>query len=64
MPTLVIHGNADPLVPVEAGRDTVSAIPGSRYLEIDKLGHDLSEPAVGEIVAAVTEHIGNVEVSR
>lgn len=64
VPTLVIHGNADPLVPVEAGRDTASAIPGSRYLEVDRLGHDLSEPAIGEMVAAITEHIGNVEVSR
>ena len=64
VPTLVIHGNADPLVPVEAGRDTAAAISGSRYLEIDKLGHDLSEPAIGEIVTAITDHIGNVEVSR
>lgn len=64
VPTLVIHGNADPLVPAEAGRDTASAIPGSRYLEIDKLGHDLSEPAIGAMVAAITDHIGNVEVSR
>ncbi len=64
VPTLAIHGNADPLVPVEAGRDTAAAIPGARYLEIDRLGHDLPEPAVNEIVAAVTAHIHNVEVSR
>ena len=64
MPTLVIHGNADPLVPVEAGRDTAAAIPGAKYVEIDRLGHDLPEPVVGEIVAAVTAHIHDVEVSR
>jgi len=64
VPALVIHGNADPLVPVEAGHDTAGAIPGSTYLEIDKLGHDLPEPVIGEIVNAVTEHIRNVEVSR
>ena len=64
VPTLVIHGNADPLVPVEGGRDTADTIPGARYLEIDKLGHDLSEPAIGEIVEAITSHIRAVDVNR
>lgn len=63
-PTLVIHGNADPLVPVEAGRETAGAIPGAKYVEIDKLGHDLPEPVIGEMLAAITEHIAAVEVSR
>ncbi len=64
VPTLVIHGNADPLVPVEAGRDTTASIPGATYVEIDKLGHDLSEPAIGDIVDAITSHLRAVEVSR
>ena len=64
VPTLVIHGNADPLVPVEAGRETAAVIPGAAYLEVDKLGHDLSEPALGDIVAAITAHIHDVEVTR
>ncbi len=28
-PTVVIHGDADPLVPVEGGRDTAENIPGA-----------------------------------
>ena len=64
VPTLVIHGNADPLVPVEAGRDTAAAIPGAKYVEIDKLGHDLPEPVIGEMVEAITSHLRAVEVSR
>ena len=63
-PTLVIHGNADPLVPVEAGRETATTIPGAKYLEIDKLGHDLPEPVIGEMLTAIIEHIQAVEVSR
>ena len=62
--TLVIHGNADPLVPVEAGRETAAAVPGAKYLEIDKLGHDLPEPVIGEMLAAIIEHLAAVEVSR
>ncbi len=64
VPTLVIHGNADPLVPVEAGRETAAVIPGASYLEIDKLGHDLPEPVLGEMIAAITSHIRDVEVTR
>ena len=64
MPTLVIHGNADPLVPVEAGRETAAAVPRARFVEIDRLGHDLSEPVIGEIVDAVTAHLRAVEVRR
>ena len=64
VPTLVIHGNADPLVPVEAGRDTAAAVPGANYLEIDKLGHDLPEPVIGDIVESITSHLRAVEVSR
>lgn len=63
-PALVIHGNADPLVPVDAGRDTAAAIPGAKYKEIDKLGHDLSEPVMERMAQAITEHILAVEVSR
>ena len=64
VPTLVIHGDADPLVPPEAGRDTAAVIRGATYLEIEKLGHDLPEPVIGEIVSAITAHIHDVEVTR
>ena len=64
VPTLVIHGDADPLVPPEAGRDTAAAVPGASYVEIEKLGHDLPEPVIGEIVSAITAHIHDVEVTR
>jgi pimeloyl-ACP methyl ester carboxylesterase len=40
-PTLVIHGDADPVVPLEAGKDTVEAIPGARLQVIRGMGHEL-----------------------
>jgi proline iminopeptidase len=39
--TLVIHGTADPLVPVAGGRDTSYLVPGAVLREIDGMGHDL-----------------------
>ena len=64
VPSLVIHGSADPLVPAAAGNDTATAIPGARYIEVPKLGHDLPEPAIAEIVEAISGHIQAIEVSR
>ncbi|MEJ6003238.1 alpha/beta fold hydrolase [Paucibacter soli] len=40
-PTLVIHGSADPLVPVPAGRDLAARIAGAALDEIPGMGHDL-----------------------
>ncbi|HXC52823.1 MAG TPA: alpha/beta hydrolase [Candidatus Limnocylindrales bacterium] len=40
VPTLVIHGNKDPLVPFEGGVDTAESIPGAKLVEIDGMGHD------------------------
>ena len=39
-PTLVVHGSADPLVPIECGRDTARRIPGARFEAIEGMGHD------------------------
>jgi len=38
---LVLHGSADPLIPVECGEDTADAIAGSEYVVVEGMGHDL-----------------------
>lgn len=53
VPALVIHGGDDPLVPVEAGRDTAAAIPGAELLIIEGMGHYLPPQAWPEIVDAI-----------
>jgi proline iminopeptidase len=55
-PTLVIHGADDPLVPVEAGRDTARSIPAARLRIIDGMGHDLPDGLLPTLVAAIAEH--------
>lgn len=55
-PTQVIHGLADPLVPVEAGRDLVERIREARADFVEGMGHDLPEalwPRFVDDVAAV-----------
>lgn len=64
VPTLVIHGNADPLVDIAAGRATAEAIADAKFVEVDKMGHDLPEPLIDELVLAISNHIHAVEVNR
>jgi proline iminopeptidase len=40
-PTLVIHGDADPLLPVEHAHDTARLIPGAALEVIEGMGHNL-----------------------
>ncbi|MBD2811231.1 alpha/beta hydrolase [Xenorhabdus sp. Vera] len=38
-PTLVVHGEDDPLMPIACGEDTARRIAGSEFLPIPKMGH-------------------------
>ncbi len=56
-PTLVIHGDADPLVRVEGGRDVAVCIPKSRLEIIPGMGHDLPPVHVDRIADLIAEHV-------
>lgn len=57
VPTLVVHGTDDPLVPVEGGKDTARAVPGADLMLIEGMGHDLPHGgAWPRIVEAITAH--------
>lgn len=62
-PALVIHGNRDPLIPIEGGKDTAKSIPGAKFLEIDGLGHYLSKAAWPTLIQAITQFIRQVETA-
>jgi pimeloyl-ACP methyl ester carboxylesterase len=55
-PTVVIHGLDDPLVRVEAGRDTAANIPDADLIEIPGMGHDVPDaliPLIADAIIAV-----------
>ena len=60
VPALVIHGEADPLVHVSAGRRTAEAIPGARLITIPGMGHDLPPQLWPKVVGAIAEVAGRV----
>lgn len=56
VPTLVIHGSADPLIRVEGGRATAAAVPGATLLVIEGMGHDLPRGTWPPIIQAIGRH--------
>lgn len=48
-----MHGLVDPLVNPSGGIATAKAIPGSRLLMFNDMGHDLPARRLGEIVDAI-----------
>ena len=55
-PTLVIHGDVDPLVRPEGGKDTAAAIPGAKLQVVHRMGHALPRELWPEIVAPIVAH--------
>jgi len=55
-PTLVLHGSADPLVPMACGQDTARRIPGARFESIEGMGHDLPPGVVERLLAFLIPH--------
>ncbi len=56
VPTLVIHGDADPLVPLACGIDTANIIPGAQLLIIKGLGHTLVPQVYPQVIGAISRH--------
>ena len=57
VPTLVVHGSEDPLVPPEHGRATARAIPGARLAIIEGMGHALPESLWETVSDQIGSHI-------
>jgi pimeloyl-ACP methyl ester carboxylesterase len=55
LPTLVIHGEGDPLIDPSGGRATAAAIPGARLLSLPGMGHDLPKELWDTIVDAIVD---------
>jgi pimeloyl-ACP methyl ester carboxylesterase len=64
VPTLVVHGDADILVPVDNGRLVAGAIPGARLLEIPGMGHDVPRRVWPQVVDAIAELARAAAASR
>jgi pimeloyl-ACP methyl ester carboxylesterase len=55
-PTLVLHGADDPLVPVEAGKDTAAHIQRAELLIVEGMGHELPPALFDHVVGAIADN--------
>ena len=57
VPTLVVHGTDDPLLPPEHGRALAAAVPGARFESVQGMGHCFFSPGIaGQIAALILAH--------
>ena len=54
VPTLVLHGEDDPLLPVECGRDVAALVPGAKIETFPGWGHDVPKEMVPKLVQSIT----------
>jgi pimeloyl-ACP methyl ester carboxylesterase len=57
VPTLVVHGKDDPLLPFACGEATARCIPGAKLVGIDGMGHDLPPGVVDRLLPVLVSHL-------
>ena len=62
-PTVVIHGDADPLVPVEGGRDTAENIASAELIVVPGVGHEMPSPVLDVFVEGILKAVSRAKVS-
>ena len=57
VPTLVVHGALDPLIPVAAGVEMAALIPNARMRVVDGMGHTIPAALSGIVIDAIADHV-------
>jgi pimeloyl-ACP methyl ester carboxylesterase len=57
VPTLVLHGTADPLFPIAHGEALAAEIPGATLVRLSGMGHEIPPPQLWDVVvSAIVRH--------
>lgn len=56
-PTLVIHGEEDPILPIENGKALAEGINGAKFLVLTGVGHEIPARVVAEIAEKIAVHV-------
>lgn len=60
VPSTVIHGEDDALIPVACGEDTARLIPDSEFVSVPGMGHNIPKLLVPEFIPLVAAHLRRV----
>jgi pimeloyl-ACP methyl ester carboxylesterase len=63
VPTLVVHGSDDPLIPLEAGKDTAANIRGADLLVVQGMGHEIPSPLYETVAAAIVNNARRANIT-
>jgi pimeloyl-ACP methyl ester carboxylesterase len=61
-PTLVLHGEEDPILPVENGRAIAGGITGASLTVLPKVGHEIPRPSISDIVDQIAGHVWAAQI--
>ncbi len=64
VPTVVVHGADDPLVPVEGGKDTAASIPSAELRVVPGMGHDFPLGLVKTYADAVSSVVARAHGAK
>jgi len=56
-PTLIIHGDEDPIFPLDHGKATADAIPDAKLIVLRGVGHELPERCAAEYMNPLFDHL-------
>ncbi len=57
VPTLVVHGTADPVFPIEHGRALAVGVDGAVLIEVDGLGHEVRDELFADLMPVLLHHL-------
>ena len=64
LPSLVLHGTTDTLLPCAHGRYIADCIPGAEYREIEGWGHDIPRGVIPTLLGFILPFVERVEAGR
>lgn len=62
-PTLIIHGDKDPLVPVAAAYNLARHIPGAQLEIIQGMGHDMPPQLLPKLQSLILNHVKRADIA-
>ena len=57
VPTLIIHGAEDEIIPIDHGKKLAAAIPAARTIWLEGVGHLFPPPRLPELTVEIIAHI-------
>ena len=60
LPTLVIHGTEDAILPFDHGQALADGIPNAQIMTLEGVGHEIPDQMIDEITSRMIEHFNSI----